>query len=85
MNGNEETLKYVLFIVVLGYFSADSALILIRHGWPFGTVQWMLLLITIACAALFFILLIRLYKTASKVKELSERKEEDETEKESKI
>ncbi len=83
MNKNSETLKYVLFMAVLGYFSVDSASILVRHGWPFGTIQWILLLVTAACAVLFFILLIRLYKEASKAKGLSERKEEDETEKES--
>ena len=85
MNGNNDILKSVLFMAVLGYFSVDSALILIRHGWPFETIQWLLLLIVIACAVLFVILVKRVYREAAKSKELSERKENDETEKESEI
>ncbi len=85
MNQNNDTLKNVLFLAVLGYFSADSIMILVSHGWPFGAIQWILCAIVIACISLFFILLKKVYDEALKGKSVKERKKEDETEEESKI
>jgi|GEM_PF-4706679 len=85
MNQNNDTLKSVLFLAVLGYFSVDSIMILVSHGWPFGMIQWILCVIVIACLSLFVILLKKIYDDAIKGKAVKERKNEDETEKESKI
>ena len=75
MNQNNDTLKSVLFLAILGYFSVDSIMILVSHGWPFGMIQWIL----------FVIMLKKIYDDAIKGKAVKERKNEDETEEESKI
>ena len=68
MNKNSETVKYVLFLAVLGYFTVDSISILVNHGWPFETIQWFLAAVTLACIALFFILAKKLYYESRKDK-----------------
>ena len=54
-----------LLICIIGYFSYDSILLLIEHGWPFETVQWCLCAVIAATWVLAVLLgkrLIRQYK-----------------------